>query len=528
VAHVTTHPDRSGGWRSEIVPALTLLLFGLALWALDRVLHDYPHRDIIGALQAIPFSLILVAALISALGYLALIGYDFVAFRFIGLALPLHQMLLPSFVSFAVSNSAPASLVTAGGVRYRMYRPLGLTAAGAVAVAGLNVVTYALGLATLTGVALLLSPQETASPALSLPGRALGALLLAGVAAYLLMVRLGRGPLRLLGRTLRLPSFPIVMAQLAVSTADWLLSSAPLYILLSGVTAVPYFAFLTGFLVAQFAALFLPIPGGVGVFEAVVLLLRPSGVPAPLTLAALLLYRVVYYLLPLAAAGMLLAIRAVERIWRSDQPIRGLINSVWSLAPRALAFTTFLSGVVLLVSGAIPTDDRRLAWLAQLLPLTVIEASHFLSSIVGAVLILSAWGLERRSHFAYHLVRMLFGAGVLLSLLRSFDLRVAAFLAIVFTILVLAGREFPRPGGLAREPMGSRWVFAVGAVFLVEAWIGALLYRHVQFAGEVWWRFALAGQGSRALRAAVGASIVMLLFAVERLISGTVPRARHD
>jgi phosphatidylglycerol lysyltransferase len=250
-------------------------------------------------------------------------------------------------------------------------------------------------------------------------------------------------------------------------------------------------------------------------------------VAVPLTLAALLMYRVVYYLLPLAAAGALLTIRAVERIRKSDQPMRELFSSASSLAPRALAYTTFLSGVLLLVTGAIPADDRRLAWLAELLPLTVIEVSHFLSSIVGAVLVLSAWGLERRSHLAYQLVRMLFGAGIVLTLLRSFDLRLAAFLAFTLAILVLAGRQFARAESLAREPMGSRWVFAAGAIFLVDAWIAVLLYRHVQFAGEVWWRFALFGHGPRALRAAAGASIVILLYAVERLISGTIPGVRR-
>ncbi|HMA38923.1 MAG TPA: lysylphosphatidylglycerol synthase domain-containing protein [Gemmatimonadales bacterium] len=512
-------------WRAEVVPAANLLLVGLALWALDRVMHDYPVHDVLAALRAIPFSRVVLAALISALGYLALIGYDFVAFRFIGLGLPLRRMLIPSFVSFAVSNSAPASMVTAGGVRYRMYRSLGLTATGAVTVAGFNVVTYALGLAALAGVALLLDPTAAAlTPGLALPGRGLGVLLLVGAAGYLLLAGLGRSSVRVLGRTLRLPGMRLALAQLGTSVADWLLSSAPLFVLLSSDAPVPYFAFLATFLVAAFATLLLPIPGGIGVFEAVVLLLRPSGAPAPQTLAALVVYRVLYYLLPLATAGGLLAARALQRIRRSERPLRELMRGMSSLAPRALAITTFLAGIVLLAKGAIPADDRRLAWLGQLLPLTVIEASHFLSSIVGTVLVLSAWGLERRSHVAYHLVRILFGLGILLTLLHSYDLRVAAFLAIALVILVLMAREFPRPEPLAHQPMGPRWVFAASAVFLVEAWVGVLLYRHIEFSGEVWWHFALFGQGSRALRAVVGASIVMLLFALERLISGTAPR----
>lgn len=518
---------RVARWRSEVGSALTLLLFGLALWGLDRVLHDYPYGDIVRALHAMPVPLILFAALISAFGYLALIGYDFIAFRFAGLALPLRQMLVPSFVSAAVANTAPAAAVAAGGVRYRLYQPLGLTAGGAVKVAGFNVVTYALGLAQLAGVALLLGPAGAGPSGLALSGRALGTLLLSLVVAYIVLVSLGRGPLRLLGRTLPLPGFRLALAQLVLSAADWLLSSTALYVLLSGIAPVAYFAFLRTFLLAQFAALFLPIPAGVGVFEAVVLLLRPAGVAVPLTLAALLMYRVVYYLLPLVAAGALLAIRAVKQIRKADQPMRALFKSAAGLAPRTLAFTTFLAGVLLLVTGAIPADDRRLTWLAEVLPLTVIEVSHFLSSIVGAVLVLSAWGLERRSHFAYQLVRILFGAGILLTLLRSFDLRLAAFLALTLAVLALAGRQFARPDSLTREPMGSRWVFAAGAVFLVDVWIGVLLFRHAQFAGDVWWRFALFGHESRSLRAAVGVSIVMLLFAVERLISGSVPAIRR-
>jgi phosphatidylglycerol lysyltransferase len=511
--------------RAPIRSALNLLLFGLSLWVLDRVLRAYPAADILQALRSVPPRSLLLAVAITVLGYLALVGYDAVAFRFVGPRLPLRRMLLPSFISFAVSNNAPASMVTAGGVRYRLYQPHGLTLLGATAVAGVNIVTYALGLCLLAGGALLF--RSDAGPGAGLAGRVVGALLLAAVAAYLVAARFVRASVRVRGRDVRLPPLRIAVAQLAVSVADWVLSSGALYVLLAAVTPIPYLSFLTAFLVSQFASLLVPIPGGLGVFEAGVLLLRPSAIAAPLTLAALLLYRVVYYLLPLTAAGILLAIRALQRIRKSDQPVRALVDRAHALAPRVLALTTFLAGVVLLASGAIPSDDRRLAWLARLLPLTVIEASHFLSSIVGAVLVLFAWGLERRSRVAYHVVRMLFGAGILLTLLRSFDLRLAAFLSVTLTILVLAGREFPRPEPLARQPMAPRWAFAAGAVFLVEAWTGALLYRHIQFAGEVWWHFALFGQGSRGLRAALGVSIVMLLFAVERLISGSAPIVRR-
>ena len=91
-----------------------------------------------------------------------------------------------------------------------------------------------------------------------------------------------------------------------VSSLDWLLSSGALYVLLARL-GVSYLDFLGAFLIAQMATQLLPLPGGIGVFEAVVLVLRPHGVAAPAVLAALLLYRVAYYLVPLLAAGVLAA-----------------------------------------------------------------------------------------------------------------------------------------------------------------------------------------------------------------------------
>ena len=509
--------------RAHLTSFLNLLFFGLALLGLDRLLAAYQPGDVIRSLAAVPFSTIVLAAAICALGYLALVGYDYVAFRVVGPDLSLLEMLVPSFVSFAVSNNAPASVVTAGGVRYRMYRPHGLTIAGAAAVAGLNVATYTIGLCALAGVSLILHPSGGPAAGLGLSGGLLGSVLLAVVAAYLAAARFAGGSLRIGRHVLPLPTLRLALAQLGVSVADWLFSAAPLYVLLIRMAPVPFFAFLTTFLIGQFAALLAPIPGGIGVFEAVVLVLRPPEVSAPQVLAVLLLYRVLYYLLPLIVAGVILAVRAVRQARDADRPFRELAVRSAALVPRMLGLIAFLAGVVLLVTGAIPGDDRRLAWLATFLPLPVIEASHFFASVVGAVLIVFAWGVERGVRFAYHGVVGLFACSVLLPLLRSFDVLLASVFAAACVLFIVAGRTFPRGDSLMREPMGPRWIFTVGAVLLVDFWIALLTYRHVPYGGETWWHFALDGDGPRAVRAAVGASVVLLLWATARLISGVAP-----
>jgi phosphatidylglycerol lysyltransferase len=516
----TTIPARLARWRATLTPVLNLMLFGVALWVVNRVLAEYRYEEIAGAVAAVPLGTLALTLLVSAAAYLALVGYDYLAFRFAGRPLPFRSMLVPSFVAWAVSNTAPASVLAAGGLRYRLYAGAGLTPAEAAVVAAFNVVTYLVGLLALVGLVLLLHPSSgmLAAGSLALPGRTIGLGLVLVVAGYLLATALRTAPVRVLRWRVRLPPFRLAVAQLAVSSLDWLLSSGALYVILAGLGPVSYLDFLGAFLVAQMATQVLPLPGGIGVFEAVVLVLRPHGAAAPAVLAGLLLYRVAYYLLPLLAAGVVIAIREVAQSRRRGRPLEALLEGMTSLAPHALAFVTFLSGTLLLLTGAVPTSQRRLAWLADLLPLAAIEVSHFLASVVGAVLLILAWGLERRARLAYRLAQALFSLGIVLALLRSLDLRLALLLGLALVVLHAAAAEFPRPVSLLDEPFTAGWRLAIAAVLALTLWLGLFVYRHERYSGELWWRFALAGDAPRFLRALVGMNVVVLLFALARLL----------
>jgi phosphatidylglycerol lysyltransferase len=415
-------------------------------------------------------------------------------------------------------------VLTAGGVRFHLYQSRGLTVGQAALVAGANVFTYAVGLCALAGLVVILHavvPSRTAGGP-PLPGPGMGALLLALVAAYLLVARLRRAPIRVGHREIHLPTGRIALQQLLVSCADWILSSGALYVLLVGVTPVPYLDFLATFFVAQVAVLVLPIPGGIGVFEAVVLLLRPSRAAAPGVLAALLAYRVLYFLLPLLVAGAVLALRGYRRLRAEGRPWAALGARISSAAPLLLSLTTLLSGALLLVGGAIPANQRRLAWLADLLPLAVIATSHFLASVVGAALVVLAWGLERRVRLAYQLVRVLFALGILLSLARSLDVATAALFVGVLALLQIAGRYFPRSESLAREPLSWIWIFAIGSVLVTAIWLDAFVLP-TEVSGQVWWRYALEGSVPRYLRAAVGVAVTSVLFGLARLLARSAP-----
>lgn len=141
----------------------------------------------------------------------------------------------------------------------------------------------------------------------------LGVLFLVVAGGYLLASTVRGRPIAIGSREIRLPRPKVAFGQAGVSVLDWTLSCAALYVLLPADVPVSYPLFLGIFLLAQVAALISPLPGGLGVFEGLVLLLLPAGSPVPGVVGSLLVYRVTYYLLPLLAAVALLSARRVRR-----------------------------------------------------------------------------------------------------------------------------------------------------------------------------------------------------------------------
>lgn len=513
--------------RRALTLALDVAVLALALLVLHRVLAEYRYAQILAAMGELGLRPVVASLFISLLGYAALIGYDYLSLRLVGRPLPLSRMWLPSFVSFAVANSAPFALLTSGGLRYRLFSGLGLTPGETARVAATNVLTYLLGLFTVAGLAFLLVPVRIPAaipvPVNSL--QAIGATFLLVVAAAFALSARRRRTIRIWHWHIEMPPGRALLGQLVVASADWLLSSAALYVLLSAAGSASYPRFLAAFLFAQIVTQVVPLPGGIGVFEAIMLLLRPPGVAVPLLAAALLLYRVSYYLIPLVAAGAALTWRATA--WSANGTGPGPLEELARLlVPHLLAVLTFLSGGWLLLFGALPGNPSRLAWLARLLPLAVIEGSHFMGSMVGTGLLLLAWGLERRIHGAWRLTLFLLLLGIPATLLRGGDMASAGILLLLALALVAARHAFDRRTPLGGEPLDAGWVVAALLALGTVAFLALFAHQHLEYAGSLWWQFAIDRDAPRALRMIVGVTGTGVLFMLGRLV--TLARRRTE
>ena len=272
------------------------------------------------------------------------------------------------------------------------------------------------------------------------------------------------------------------------------------------------------YVLAFVAGLISHVPGGLGVFDAVVLVGLSARLPADQILAGLLAFRVVYQLIPLVGAGILFgAVEALAARRRFAQTVEDI--SIWAgaVGPTVLAGCTFTGGVVLLFSNASPVSEARLRLVETMLPLTVIETSHLIGSIAGVLLLLLAYGVQQRLRWAWALSAVLLCTGAVSVMLKGFAWEEAIALALLLLALLPARREFHLSSSPPSQQYAAGWFVAVAIVLTTAWWLGLFSYKHLD--ETEWWRFALYGNASRFLRASIAVAIVALGAAAYRLLS---------
>lgn len=260
------------------------------------------------------FGLRLLAAVgLLSLNYLFLLGYDFLGIRYIGRPLALRKLALASFIGH-VSSFNFGAILGGSSMRYRFYSAWGFSPLEILQVLAVLGITFWLGVMLLAGVVFILAPMEVppdvrASIPMWLRPVVMpffehlpwfGAILLAIVVGYVGLCVVRRQPLRLFRWQVPLPPPWMTVGQLAVSCADLMIAAAILWLLLRTPHEVPYIHCLGIFLLAMVLSVITHVPGGIGILEATVVFFLPD------EQSAILLYRGVYYLLPLALAGVLL------------------------------------------------------------------------------------------------------------------------------------------------------------------------------------------------------------------------------
>ena len=331
----------------------------------------------------------------------------------------------------------------------------------------------------------------------------IGVALVGLIAAYAAWGCFARSGLEFRGWVLRPPGLTLTLLQVATGAVEMSVSAAVLWYLLPGQIHADFVSFLGIYSLAVAAGIVSYLPGGIGVFESVILVALPGASPDEL-LGALLGYRAIYYLLPLLLASIAFAGFEIGaqglRLARFGAIAARVIAPI---APQLGGALIFLAGVVLLVSGATPGIDQRMGALRNVLPLPLLELSHLTGSVAGLGLLVLSRALFRRVREAYRLTIWLLAAGIIASILKGLDFEEATLLAIVLAVLWLGRSAFHRPASLVDERLTPVWMVSIAGVLAAVVWIGIFAHRHVEYSVDLWWTFAASGDMPRVLRASL-------------------------
>lgn len=291
-------------WINTIIGLAALIAAGFFLYRRFRTL-DY--AEVAHYLRSLDRMRLLIIFFWTTVSYLILTGYDWLSLRFLKKRISYPRVALASFVGYSISKNLGISWLTGGSMRYRFYSRWGMTLKEVSKLVVFNTTTFLCGFFFWGGFSFFFSSLKEDLPAAA-PNALrplIGFLLWGALLLYFLICGGSRKTFTFWSRTWHLPSLSTALLQWLLGTVDVFVTLWVLYLILPP-GAVSLGAFLAAYFIVEVVAILTHAPGGIGVFESTMLMLLDGRLSEAALLSSLLLYRVIYYLIPLVIGIALL------------------------------------------------------------------------------------------------------------------------------------------------------------------------------------------------------------------------------
>ncbi|MGK7941638.1 MAG: hypothetical protein AB4062_16105 [Crocosphaera sp.] len=297
------------------LPMALALLFLIV--SINLIIHEFKEHnlsDILDYLSTLSYRRKIGAIALTSLGYVTMTGYDFLGFRYLSQYLNPSKIMLTAFISYALGNTIGFTAFSATAIRYRFYRFWGISSFEIAQLIIFTHLTFWVGLLGVSGVVFLVAPFSLPS-ILNLPFKSahpIGLGFLSLVSLYFIVSFFRKKPLKIGAKLIYFPSLKISLASICVAAMDWGIASGVLYLLLPLSKTVSFPGFFCIYILGLTAGLISNVPGGLGVFETVILLSLPATISQGDILGGLIAYRTIYYFLPLMVAMGLFIIKEIQ------------------------------------------------------------------------------------------------------------------------------------------------------------------------------------------------------------------------
>jgi len=444
------HHDRIVGWLKN---GLTVAMFGVMFFAINRLLRAYSYAEIVAALTRISPALIVTAIGVLAIQHGFLVIREWLAVGYAGKSdVGLGRIALASVVTRSLGSLGFAS-ITGVGLRLHIYSGWGLTSSDVAEISIYDNTVFLVGIASQFALTFTALPiPATLEHSLGVVGvRLIGALAILLVGAYVLWSRRGH-EIHIRKFVIPVPNGKQLVGQILLPIVDLALTALIVELCLPGGLELTYFDVMIACVVASIASSITQVPAGVGVLEGTMLLFVGKPDLAPSVIAGLFVWRLITNLLPIAVGAISLVVIEVRR-----RPSVARPPFHAEATATMLAALTFVAGAVVMIVSASPLGDR-LGNLGQVLAVAA-----------GSGMLFVARGLQRRTRLSWWITLGLLAIRVAVGLAVQPALYVIIVLVVVGTLLVLSRSVFTAETHFLDA--SPRWWIASATVLVVTIWI---------------------------------------------------------
>jgi len=304
-----------------ISPIIAVLFLFIAVYTLYNQLKAYSLEDIIGIITVIPIYKIVIAVIFTCISYFIYTCYDYVSLSYLRKTMSYKRIAFTSFLSYVFSLNIGMPVLTGGVVRFKYYYQWGLTMMEIAEMMAFITLTFFVGFFNVTGLSLMINPIQIPET-FNLPignTRLFGLIIFAILIAYVLLSVFKKGVLKIKGMSFSFPSKKILVMQILTGSMDFIVVGTVFYSLLPSSAGITYFQFIIYFLLAQMSGIISNVPGGLGVFDAIMISLLTPALSTSTVFGTLLIYRLIYYIIPLMLGLFIAGAYEVRHLFIRDK-----------------------------------------------------------------------------------------------------------------------------------------------------------------------------------------------------------------
>jgi len=506
---------------------LGLVLLGGAVYVVQKEFRGLKIEDIARVLEGMSARTLATGFLLSVLSYCVLTLYDRLGTYFAGRRISYRRVAFVSFCAYALAHNLGFSTVSGGAVRYRLYAHWGLTPLQIAKVVAFTSLTFGLGAMVLGGMALLLEPEAVPFFGQLMPPwamRAIGGVLWAVVLGYVTLASVLHQR-SIFGHVIALPGWRMAILQVLLATTDVAVAAAVFYALLPTTPGLDYVRFIGIYVASYTAGLAATIPGGIGVFDTVMLVGLSPFLEAPQIVGAIVVFRLYYYIIPLFLAGGLFAGNEImlrgRALLHPAPTLRGVSPAArWSEPDFVVAAVTgvvAICGALLLCLGVVE-QRPDFSWIDPDFAEAAAQAGEFVPSLIGGALMVCAVAISQRVTLAWSATISLLLAAAAFTTVQDEPLWIPGVLVLAAVFIAPFRSALYRHARLLSGPMDG----AVAAPLLTL--VGCILAlaafeQHVRWlADNSWWEVVISPDVPNSLRASVAFTVGLALLALWRLL----------